>query len=46
MLVVGIGLSLTGYIAIHALFRSEELDVYWQMIRKTMYPSKTQPPGT
>ena len=46
MLVVGIGLSLTGYIAIHALFRSEELDVYWQMIRKKMYPSKTQPPGT
>ncbi len=34
MLLVGIGLSVTGYLAIHALFRSEELDVYWKMAQK------------
>jgi putative peptidoglycan lipid II flippase len=39
MLFVGIGLSVTGYIAIQALFRSEELDVYWQMIRKKFIAS-------
>ncbi|RMH37163.1 MAG: murein biosynthesis integral membrane protein MurJ [Nitrospirae bacterium] len=32
MLGVGIGLSLTGYIGIHALFKSEELEKIWAML--------------
>ena len=34
MLAVGIGLSVTGYVGIHALLRSEELDVVWQIIQR------------
>ena len=33
MLVVGIGLSITGYVGVHALLRSEELDVVWGLVR-------------
>jgi putative peptidoglycan lipid II flippase len=33
MLFVGIGLSLTGYIGVHALLRSEELEVLWKLVR-------------
>ena len=33
MLVVGIGLSITGYVGVHALLRSEELDVLWGLVR-------------
>lgn len=34
MLFVAIGLSMTGYFGIHALLRSEELDVVWEMVRR------------
>lgn len=34
MLAVGIGLSITGYVGVHALLRSEELDVVWGMVRR------------
>ncbi len=34
MLVVGIGLSVTGYFGVHAVFRSEELDVAWGILRR------------
>lgn len=34
MLFVGIGLSITGYMGTHALFRSEELEVYWTLVRR------------
>ena len=33
MLFVGIGLSVTGYLGAHALMRSEELDVLWEMVK-------------
>lgn len=44
MLIVGIGLSLTGYVGIHALFRSEELDVCWQLVQETFQRSQSTPP--
>lgn len=34
MLFVGIGLSVTGYLGVHALLRSEELDVLWGMVTR------------
>jgi putative peptidoglycan lipid II flippase len=34
MLAVAIGLSLSGYVGVHALMRSEELDLVWTMARK------------
>src|SRR5574341_148550 len=34
MLFVAIGLSVTGYLGVHAMLRSEELDVVWGMIRR------------
>ena len=34
MLTVAIGLSVSGYIGVHALLRSEELDLVWGMVRK------------
>jgi putative peptidoglycan lipid II flippase len=34
MLAVGIGLSVTGYVGVHALLRSEELDVVLNMTRR------------
>ncbi|MGH7259395.1 MAG: murein biosynthesis integral membrane protein MurJ [Nitrospiraceae bacterium] len=34
MLAVGIGLSVTGYVGVHALLRSEELDVVWGMVKR------------
>jgi putative peptidoglycan lipid II flippase len=36
MLAVGIGLSITGYVGVHALLRSEELDVVWNLARRKM----------
>jgi putative peptidoglycan lipid II flippase len=33
MLAVAIGLSVSGYLGVHALFRSEELDLVWGMVR-------------
>jgi putative peptidoglycan lipid II flippase len=32
MLMIGIGLSITGYVGIHALLKSEELDVIWGIV--------------
>jgi putative peptidoglycan lipid II flippase len=36
MLGVGLGLSATGYLGVHALMRSPELDVLWSMIRRRL----------
>jgi putative peptidoglycan lipid II flippase len=36
MLMVGIGLSVTGYLAAHALMRSEELDVLWGIVKQKL----------
>jgi putative peptidoglycan lipid II flippase len=36
MLVAAIGLSVGGYLGIHALFRSEELGVVWGMVRRKL----------
>ncbi len=36
MLLVGIGLSMTGYLGIQALLRSDEQDVVWSMVRRHM----------
>jgi putative peptidoglycan lipid II flippase len=33
MLAVAIGLSVSGYLGVHALMRSEELDLVWNMVR-------------
>ncbi|MGE3151449.1 MAG: murein biosynthesis integral membrane protein MurJ [Nitrospiraceae bacterium] len=34
MLAVGIGLSISGYLAVQALFRSAELDLLWELVKK------------
>jgi putative peptidoglycan lipid II flippase len=34
MLAVAIGLSVSGYLGVHALMRSDELDLVWGMVRK------------
>ena len=34
MLIVAIGLSVTGYFGAHALMHSEELDVLWGIVRR------------
>jgi putative peptidoglycan lipid II flippase len=36
MLGMGIGLSVGGYLGVHALLRSEELDLVWGMVRKKL----------
>jgi putative peptidoglycan lipid II flippase len=36
MLTMGIGLSVGGYLGVHALLRSEELDLVWGMVRKKL----------
>lgn len=36
MLFVAIGLSVSGYLGVHALLRSEELDVLWGMVRRKL----------
>ena len=36
MLFVGIGLSVTGYVGVHALLRSEELEVLWGIVRRKL----------
>jgi putative peptidoglycan lipid II flippase len=40
MLVVGIGLSITGYLGAHALMHSEELDVLWGMVKPRLRKGK------
>jgi len=37
MLAVGIGLSVSGYLGVHALLRSEELDLMWSMVRRKIW---------
>ena len=34
MLFVAMGLSMTGYLGVHAMLRSEELDVVWRMVKR------------
>ncbi|MDE3019031.1 MAG: polysaccharide biosynthesis C-terminal domain-containing protein, partial [Nitrospirota bacterium] len=34
MLLVGVGLSVTGYFGVHALMRSPELDVVWNLVQR------------
>jgi putative peptidoglycan lipid II flippase len=34
MLTVAIGLSVSGYLGVHALMRSEELDLVWSLVKK------------
>jgi putative peptidoglycan lipid II flippase len=36
MLFVAIGLSVSGYLGVHALLRSEELDVVWGMVKRKL----------
>lgn len=36
MLLVGVGLSMTGYFGIHALMRSPELEVVWKMMQRKL----------
>jgi putative peptidoglycan lipid II flippase len=36
MLAVAIGLSLSGYFGVHALLRSEELDLVWGMVKRKL----------
>jgi putative peptidoglycan lipid II flippase len=36
MLFVAIGLSVSGYLGVHALLRSEELDVVWGIVRRKL----------
>ncbi|MFO0698413.1 MAG: murein biosynthesis integral membrane protein MurJ [Nitrospira sp.] len=36
MLFLGVGLSVGGYLGVHALFRSEELGVVWGMVRRKL----------
>jgi putative peptidoglycan lipid II flippase len=36
MLGVAIGLSVSGYLGVHALMRSEELDLIWGMVKRKM----------
>ena len=36
MLTVAIGLSVSGYVGVHALLRSEELDLVWGMVRRKL----------
>jgi putative peptidoglycan lipid II flippase len=36
MLFVGIGLSVTGYLGIHALLKSDELDVFLGMVKRKL----------
>jgi putative peptidoglycan lipid II flippase len=36
MLVAAIGLSVSGYLGVHALMRSEELNVMWGMVRRKL----------
>jgi putative peptidoglycan lipid II flippase len=38
MLLVGVGLSVTGYFGVHALMRSEELDVLWNIVIRKFNP--------
>ncbi len=41
MLLVGIGLSVTGYVGTHALYQSQELDVLWQLVQTKVLRRKS-----
>jgi putative peptidoglycan lipid II flippase len=41
MLCVAIGLSVSGYLGVHALLRSEELDLVWGMVRRKLKQGMT-----
>ncbi len=41
MLAVGIGLSVTGYLGTHALYRSQELDVLWELVQTKLLGKKS-----
>ena len=41
MLLVGVGLSVTGYIGAHALYQSQELEVLWQLVQTKVLRKKT-----
>lgn len=36
MLIVGIGISAAGYVTVHAVLRSEELDFLWSLLKKKL----------
>jgi putative peptidoglycan lipid II flippase len=36
MLFLAIGVSVSGYLGVHALLRSDELDLVWGMVRKKL----------
>ncbi|HEX9284868.1 MAG TPA: hypothetical protein VF879_04275, partial [Nitrospirales bacterium] len=36
MLIVAIGLSVAGYVTVHALLHSEELDFLWSLLKKKL----------
>ena len=36
MLTVGIGLSVTGYLGMQALFHSQELEVLWKLLQRNV----------
>jgi putative peptidoglycan lipid II flippase len=36
MLFVGIGLSVTGYVGVHALLKSDELDIFLGMVKRKL----------
>ena len=39
MLFVAIGLSVSGYLGVHAMMRSEELDVVWGLVKRKFAPA-------
>jgi putative peptidoglycan lipid II flippase len=41
MLIVGIGISVAGYVTVHALLRSDELDFLWGLLKRKL----TGPPA-
>ena len=43
VLIVGIGLSVTGYIGTHALYQSQELEVLWQLVQTKVLRKKSLP---
>jgi putative peptidoglycan lipid II flippase len=43
MLFVGVGLSVTGYFGVHALMRSEELEVLWRIVKRKIGPAGEEP---
>ncbi|WP_447971997.1 murein biosynthesis integral membrane protein MurJ [Nitrospira sp. Kam-Ns4a] len=43
MLFVGVGLSMTGYFGVHALLRSEELDMLWNLVKGKLGRAASRP---